>query len=634
MRMYAVLIGICLNLGASPAFAHGGGPQVFHGSEGGVVHAILVNPGDPATLYAATSEAGVFRSTDRGRHWTPVNRGLTRMNVLSLAADPASPTLYAGTSGGLFKSIDEGATWRVAGTELVDEQIKALLLNPRDAGTVYAGTARGLWRSADAGATWSRLANQPENSSIAALALAPDPARSLYAGTARGLYRSRDGGASWTRLSKGLPVPSIVTLAIDPERATLLYAGTANGAYRSDDGGDSWRGITFGQTSLPVTALLADPRHPDTLYMGTSFVGGFFKTDDAGKTWTRIRGSTFTPSITGLTFIPGDPWKLVAATSFYSKVFVSPDSGATWNETPGALILPALKNLSGAPDGETLYAAAGDGVYRFQAAPGEWTRLPDTRVGVPAKALYGGNGGTPSLWVCGSKGIAQGHLQNGAWVFSRHAAVRKGCVDVALAGGGRVIVAGKSVLWVGPVHWQQRAVPTQGKPIQAMVLGRDGKRLYVLTEHRLLQSDDEGRTWIRAAEDSSSEFTAVAETGATPGTLWTATDSGFSRRTDDGKWIKAGEGMFPPGVGAIVEGARGGRLYATSAVLGRVFQRKTADTSWSAADIQDGTADLSGLWIDPAHDGVIYVASRNSGMFRSVDHGVHWEAMNAGLARK
>ncbi|MGA9032253.1 MAG: hypothetical protein WB402_07050, partial [Sulfuricaulis sp.] len=149
MRICAALVCVCLGLGASPVFAHGS-PQIFHGSEGGIVHAILAVPAEPATFYAATSQAGVFMSTDRGRHWRPVNTGLARVNVLSLAADPVTPaTIYAGTSGGLFKSTDAGATWRMAGTELADEQIKALLPDPKDAKTIYAGTVHGLWRSTD-----------------------------------------------------------------------------------------------------------------------------------------------------------------------------------------------------------------------------------------------------------------------------------------------------------------------------------------------------------------------------------------------------------------------------------------------------------------------------------------------------
>jgi hypothetical protein len=47
---------------------------------------------------------GVFKSTNGGKNWYPINNGLTSTNVWSLTIDPARPnTLYAGTDGrGVF----------------------------------------------------------------------------------------------------------------------------------------------------------------------------------------------------------------------------------------------------------------------------------------------------------------------------------------------------------------------------------------------------------------------------------------------------------------------------------------------------------------------------------------------------
>ena len=38
------------------------------------------------TMYLALSNRGVFRSTDAGKHWTPVNNGLTGRKIYKLAA--------------------------------------------------------------------------------------------------------------------------------------------------------------------------------------------------------------------------------------------------------------------------------------------------------------------------------------------------------------------------------------------------------------------------------------------------------------------------------------------------------------------------------------------------------------------
>ncbi|MHB8729509.1 MAG: WD40/YVTN/BNR-like repeat-containing protein [Sulfuricaulis sp.] len=635
--MRRVVVSFCLWLfvAASPVHAHGGSPLNFKGSEGGSVRAIVITPTRPAILYAATSGGGVFRSRDGGSHWQPANRGLPRMDILALALDPASPrTLYAGTRGGLFKSHDGGASWQPAGAGLGEEQIKVLLTDPANARTLYAGTYHGLWKSADEGQTWSRLAGQPESSNITALAIAQDASHGMYAGTAQGLFRSRDGGATWSRLSRGLSVPSIATLVVDPVRPQVLYAGTADGAYRSDDGGDTWHSITFAQTNLPVTAILVDPRHPDTLYLGTSFVGGLFKTEDAGKSWMRIRGEDFTPSITALVFPSDDSKVLIAGTSFLSQVFISRNSGMTWKASLSGPTLPVLRNLSGTPDGKFLYAAAQTGIYRFQEARETWQWVGNPGVGVVSKVLYR-HGAAAQLWVCGSKGVAEGVVNGKAWIFHRSTAVRKACADMALDGeSGRVFVSTVADLWVKSDRWRRHAIPTQGKPVHAIDLGKDGKTVYVLTKHQALSSGDQGKTWESLKQGGVSIVTAVAETGTAPATAWIATNSDIAYRTPAGKWTNASEGIFPPGVGAIVESPGGDRLYATSLITGRLFERRTGEAAWSSSDIGEGSADISDLWVDGAHEGVLYAATRNSGLYRSKDFGKHWQAVNTGLAAR
>ena len=66
--------------------------------------ALALDPTTPTTLYAGTDGGGVFKTTDGGASWSPVNTGLTcgrslsPCNVSALALDPTTPTtLYAGT---------------------------------------------------------------------------------------------------------------------------------------------------------------------------------------------------------------------------------------------------------------------------------------------------------------------------------------------------------------------------------------------------------------------------------------------------------------------------------------------------------------------------------------------------------
>src|SRR5215510_12760213 len=60
-------------------------------------------------LYAGTSVSGVFRSTDQGESWTPINAGLPLIGVQSLAA--VGTNIFAGTTSGAFRLIDQEERW-------------------------------------------------------------------------------------------------------------------------------------------------------------------------------------------------------------------------------------------------------------------------------------------------------------------------------------------------------------------------------------------------------------------------------------------------------------------------------------------------------------------------------------------
>jgi hypothetical protein len=77
------------------------------------VRDIVFDPGTPGTAYAGFQGAGVYRTTDGGATWEPVNTGLemnTARGVMALAIDPAdSNHLVAGTSHGLYEYSVEAA---------------------------------------------------------------------------------------------------------------------------------------------------------------------------------------------------------------------------------------------------------------------------------------------------------------------------------------------------------------------------------------------------------------------------------------------------------------------------------------------------------------------------------------------
>jgi len=98
------------------------------------VISLLIDPNNPMTLYAETGavtmNSTVYRSSDGGGNWTPVNLGnVTRAKPLAVLPGNSN-VIFAGTSSGLRKSVDGGATWNESGLNVAD--INAFVIDPKN----------------------------------------------------------------------------------------------------------------------------------------------------------------------------------------------------------------------------------------------------------------------------------------------------------------------------------------------------------------------------------------------------------------------------------------------------------------------------------------------------------------------
>ncbi|WP_308636828.1 WD40/YVTN/BNR-like repeat-containing protein [Paenibacillus silvisoli] len=98
-------------------------PNWFPGAGGMCLHTIIIDPGNKQRMWVAMSAVGVFRSEDGGETWKACNRGLSRVPtgqpedevgycIHKMVIDPNdSNTLYMQEHGGVFKSSDGGDSW-------------------------------------------------------------------------------------------------------------------------------------------------------------------------------------------------------------------------------------------------------------------------------------------------------------------------------------------------------------------------------------------------------------------------------------------------------------------------------------------------------------------------------------------
>ncbi len=202
--------------------------------------------------------------------------------------------VWAGTSAGLWRSPDGGATWSEANTGLNTRHLRALAL--RADGLLLAGTEPAeVFFSHDGGETWTPAPDVARLRDAHGWSLPYSPAagcvrdfslgKSLYAAAeVGGVLRSDDAGASW-RLLEGDCHADVHTLDRHPDHPERIYAATGGGRYRSFDGGQHWDLMGDGYTR----ALWVDPDHPTVILSGPArYVGAMGRVErsvDAGDNW-------------------------------------------------------------------------------------------------------------------------------------------------------------------------------------------------------------------------------------------------------------------------------------------------------------------------------------------------------------
>lgn len=82
-----------------------------------VTRELWVSPNDPLTIYLAVANFGtqqLRRSFDGGQTWQPLDQNLADIPVNTVAVDERAdpPIIYVGADNGVFRSLDDGASWQ------------------------------------------------------------------------------------------------------------------------------------------------------------------------------------------------------------------------------------------------------------------------------------------------------------------------------------------------------------------------------------------------------------------------------------------------------------------------------------------------------------------------------------------
>lgn len=135
---------------------------------------------------------GLFRSTDNGKNWKEVNRGVWKLIE-------SNGVLMANSIKGIIRSTDDGETWET----VISEGGVGIDIAPIDGGfaaiTFNAQSeTRRVRASYDAGKTWQAIdAGLPPSMKISSIIQVGDY---FFCGHPNGIYRSGDKGKTWKLL--------------------------------------------------------------------------------------------------------------------------------------------------------------------------------------------------------------------------------------------------------------------------------------------------------------------------------------------------------------------------------------------------------------------------------------------------
>lgn len=263
------------------------------------VIALAIDPFYPATIYAGTKGDAVFKSHDGGQRWVSMRSGLDDATITSVVNqflfDPADAQhIFLATTMGVFETKNGGEQWakKMEGMKEV-LMVVTLGMDPSRSSILYAGTSGGVYKSIDQAGHWEQVNNGlvPQDMlktsralNVTSILVDPHEADTVYAATLAGLYKSTDGGNAWKRIGASLPDQMIVAMVLDRTRRGVIFITGRDGVHRSEDAGATWKSVNSGFATTNVRTIAQSATDSKVFYAGTNG-SGLYRSRDAGETW-------------------------------------------------------------------------------------------------------------------------------------------------------------------------------------------------------------------------------------------------------------------------------------------------------------------------------------------------------------
>ena len=487
------------------------------------------------TIYAGTSNEGIFVSSDLGKTWKWIGKGLELNQpgyVPTYVAINAIKTIkgkvgaiYVGTSNGLFYSEDGGLNWNATGN--LKGKVYSIYTDQNDVSLMFIGTDNGVYRSIDGGKSFEEVNRDITN--IVVYYIMPDSSMkgAFYIGTDKGIYKTINNCDTWLLVNNGLG-GKIVFITQNPKKPYLLYAASSFGVYITYDYGDHWASTTAWDVR-PSVSFIAIDNFDDRNILAVA-KGGVLKSSDAGNTWNWVCNIPNGINISyGL--INGNDFSTVYLSTNFGFAICSNGSFYFSNKNLGLLNITALgfdENY------KTLYTEGSLGLYKKSFSASVWSYLSGSLYGAAPYSFAVDPKVPNSMYAATKYGLMKSTDNGTSWAETTLSGVEFYSVAFSKVNSKYVYAAADNGLYLSKdsgSKWLKYTI--QGiTSIYSIVAPSDGS-VYILANNGVYKSTDL-KNWNLVSDVSKYKPITLAGDYYNPSVLYLGTLDGVYISTDGG----------------------------------------------------------------------------------------------------
>lgn len=308
------------------------------------------------TIYSG-SDGGIYKSMNRGGDWTDLSAGLGIRQFYRISCSKTDANII--TTG----AQDNGSSFRRSNGSWVDwlgADGMDNAISPVNAAVAIGTSQYGqLYKTTNSGASRTTL-TQPSNGNwVTPVAMHPSSHDTFWVGWT-GVWKTVNGGSSFSNLSPTAITVTLDVLAVAPSNTAYLYASKGSTLYRSSDGGANWSSVT---APASITSLFVSKNNPQKIWIScNSSSNRIFVSTNAGSSFTDL--SSGLPAISARSVVVDEDSVETIYAGMNLGVYYRDNINNTWTEHATGLPLVAINEIEIQKSGSKLRVATyGRGVW-------------------------------------------------------------------------------------------------------------------------------------------------------------------------------------------------------------------------------------------------------------------------------